>query len=187
MAHSCRVRVKILGMKPLRFFICALTALWFASPSHAQLTQPSPTPAPATITAQQYRAQLDTQIGELRTMENTPARPLAPWLKNRAKDQIIKREDGATQKAASGEWDRRAIETKGNARKEDVRAIRESLQQRRAALDEWTRRDANGRYFAGSDVQTRIKQLEQPAVSFALARRRFKNGGTALKRASSTP
>ena len=111
-------------MKRLSFLFCALIALWSVSASHAQLTKPSPTSAPVTITAEQYRAQLDKQIGELRKMENTPARPLAPWLQNRAKDQIIKREDGATQKAASGEWDRRAIETKGNARKEDVRAVR---------------------------------------------------------------
>lgn len=154
-------------MKPLRFFLCVPTLLWWVSawcfPSHAQLASPArraAPPAPTTITAQKYRDQLDKQIGELKKMENATARPLAPWLQNRAKDYIVTREDGATQKASGGEWDRRAIETTGNARKDQVRSMRESLEQRRAALDDWTRRDPNGRYFAGADAQTRIQQLE---------------------------
>ncbi len=155
-------------MKRLGFLLYALTVLWSVFPACAQfkppLSRPTSTPTPATITAQEYRDQLDKQIGELKKMEHSPARPLAPWLQNRAKDYIIKREDGTTQKATSGEWDRRAIESKGNAPKADVRAMRESLEQRRAALDDWTRRDADGRYFAGADVQTRIRQLERTGV-----------------------
>ena len=156
-------------MKPLHFPFGTLAVLWqvlwMVSPSPAQLakplSRPTPTGTPATISAQEYRAQLDKQIGELHKMEDATARPLAPWLQNRAKDQIVKREDGTTQKASGGEWDRRAIESSGNARKDDVRAMRQSLEQRRASLDEWTRRDGDNRYFAGSDVQTRIAQLEK--------------------------
>lgn len=162
----------MLCMKRLSFLLCALTYLWLGCPVRAQiakspansLTRPTPTPTPATLSAQEYGAQLDKQIAELRQMENTPARPLSQWLKNRAQDQVVRRADGSTQKASGGEWDRRAIEIKGNARKEDVHAVRESLEQRRTALDDWTRRDASGRYFEGSDVQTRIRQLESSGV-----------------------
>jgi hypothetical protein len=112
------------------------------------------------LNAPQYRAQLDKQLSELRRMEKTPARPLAQWLKNRAKDQIIKREDGATHKVSGSEWDRRAMDTKGNARRQDVQSVIKSLEARREALAKWTTRDGNGRYFQGADAQTRIAQLE---------------------------
>lgn len=166
MRRRMRSGGKILGMKQLGlllFLMVCRVNFAFAQPIKP-LLRPTPTPTPATINVPQYRGQLDKQIGELRQMEKTPVRPLVPWMQNRAKDEIIKRDDGITQKATSGEWDRRVMRGKGNATKDEVRAVRESLEQRRAALDEWTRRDAEGRYFSGADAQTRIAQLEKSGV-----------------------
>lgn len=93
-------------------------------------------------------------------MENATNRPLGDWIRNRSKEQSVTREDGAKQTASAGEWDRRAMNMRGNASKADVRAFRETLEQRREALDSWQRRDAQGRYFQGADAQTRMSQLE---------------------------
>jgi hypothetical protein len=153
----------MLFMPRLCLLFSVLLAL-FVLPARSQVNKPSfkpgPTPTPATLSAPEYRRQLDKHIAELRRLEKALGRPLKPWLQNRAKDQVIKREDGATQKVSGSEWDRRALDAKGRASKQEVQAAIQSLQARRKALSEWTTRDANGRYFQGADAQTRVAQLE---------------------------
>jgi hypothetical protein len=127
--------------------------------SHISFAQKTATKTGAaktpTVSVQAYRAQLQDAISQLRQIETTPQRRLAPVLKTLAKTQYVKRADGQTQIARDDEWTRRIQNSKTSATRSEVKEVREAVELRLRALDAWS-----ASTYTPEDAQSIIQQLE---------------------------
>lgn len=112
-------------------------------------------PAVPTVTVETYRAQLQRALRRLRAMEENPPHRLAPVLQSLAKTQKIKRSDGQTQTASGDEWSRRLSDVKPNVSRSELVKLRDTLELRLRAFDEWS-----ASTYSPADAQSIVRQLE---------------------------
>jgi hypothetical protein len=153
---------------------CALTSLVFAQTAPKPLARPK-TP---TVSVETHRAQLQRAIEKLKQIEERPPRDIAPVLKSLSQTQTVKRKDGQTQTASGDQWDRWGEEAAStplglpptapkppvpitppaaskNASREETQKLREAVEVRLRALDEW---DAST--YEPASAQESVRQLE---------------------------
>ena len=115
-----------------------------------------PSKVAPTLSAAEYRAELQQAEAALRRSENQPSRPLPAILRKLTKTRVVRRADGATQQARGEEWKRRADDAGANATRAQMREAIQAVRTRLRALDEWTRT-----IYAPADATTIMRQLEQ--------------------------
>jgi hypothetical protein len=112
--------------------------------------------AAPTLTAAEYRAKLQQTEAALRRSENQTSRPLASILKELSRTRMVRRADGATQKAGGEEWKRRAGDAGTNATRAQMREARLAVEVRLQELDDWTRTS-----YQPADAGRIMRQLEE--------------------------
>lgn len=152
-----------------RAFKWLLAALLLgAAPTLAQPI-PKPAKAPTTLSAAQFRTQLGNARKRLLALEKRSgggARDATNILKSLDRAQIVRRADGATQRANGNRWGALAAGASGTdfnvhaLSKSEVAQLRRSVELEIAELDAWNTR-TNGAYYKPVDAGAIVKQLEQ--------------------------
>ncbi len=137
----------------------ALVLLVAGEAARAQVKLPATKPSAVskTISAAAYRALLQGALDKITAVEKRPPTDVRPALRPLDAPFTVTRPDGQSQSTRGDEWNQLLSNGSGKSAaklgRDETSALKSSLASRLQALDAWTRKDANGHYYAAFDAQ----------------------------------